>query len=110
MNTGVSEKVELFLCCRNLRDLDVFSKSDPYIKVLYKRDFTQKQYAVIGIFIFIKVAHKPNKTNSIPLSTSHSNWNSSSSQGKTFASISSTMTDKAIMTTTSALFKPRLGH
>lgn len=108
MNTGVSEKVELFLCCRNLRDLDVFSKSDPYIKILYKRDFTQKQYAVIGIFTFIKAAHKPSKMNSIPPSTSRSNWNSSSNHGKIFASISSTMTDEAIMMTTSALFKPLL--
>lgn len=50
---NLSEKVEIYLCCRNLRDLDVFSKSDPYIKVSYKRDFTQKQFAVLGTTFFI---------------------------------------------------------
>jgi hypothetical protein len=59
MNTNLSEKVEIFLCCRNLRDLDVFSKSDPYIKVSYKRDFTQKQFAVLGILSLMQDAQKP---------------------------------------------------
>ncbi len=48
-NSNISEKVELFLSCRNLKDLDVFSKSDPYVKVSYKRDFTQKVFAVLGM-------------------------------------------------------------
>lgn len=29
-------KVELFLSARNLLDMDVFSKSDPYVKVFFK--------------------------------------------------------------------------
>lgn len=61
MNVGNSEKIELYLCCRNLRDLDVLSKSDPYIKVSYKRDFTQKQFGVLGMFLVIEGVLKPNK-------------------------------------------------
>lgn len=26
----------------------MFSKSDPYVRVSYRRDFTQKQYAILG--------------------------------------------------------------
>lgn len=48
MENSTSEKIEIYLSCRNLKDLDVFSKSDPYIKVSYRKDFTQKQYAVLG--------------------------------------------------------------
>lgn len=46
--SAVSERVELFLSCRNLKDLDYFSKSDPYIKVNFRRDFNVKQYAPYG--------------------------------------------------------------
>lgn len=53
-----SMKIELFLSCRNLKDTDVFSKSDPYITVQFKRDFTQKNYSNIGILICIKVEQK----------------------------------------------------
>lgn len=42
------ERIELFLSCRSLKDLDVFSKSDPFIKVSYKRDFSQQQYMPLG--------------------------------------------------------------
>ena len=42
------QRVELFLSARNLRDLDFFSKSDPYVKISYKRDFTAKNYSMIG--------------------------------------------------------------
>jgi hypothetical protein len=31
-----SQRVELYLSCRNLLDMDVFSKSDPYIKVYFR--------------------------------------------------------------------------
>lgn len=31
-----------------MKDLDYFSKSDPYIKVYFRRDFTVKQYALFG--------------------------------------------------------------
>ena len=110
MNANISEKVELFLCCRNLRDLDVFSKSDPYIKVLYKRDFTQKQFAVIGNFLLMKDVHKLNKMNSIPLSISHFSWISSSNRGKIFASISMTMMDEEIMMTILVQFRQLLEH
>lgn len=58
---NLSERVEIYLCCRNLRDLDVFSKSDPYIKVSYKRDFTQKQFAILGNAIFTQVARRPSR-------------------------------------------------
>jgi hypothetical protein len=33
---GTSMPVELFLSGRNLLDMDVFSKSDPYIKVYFR--------------------------------------------------------------------------
>jgi Ca2+-dependent lipid-binding protein len=36
------------LSARNLKDLDVFSKSDPYIKILWKRDYTQHHFSVLG--------------------------------------------------------------
>lgn len=48
MDNNISEKIEVYLSCRNLKDLDVFSKSDPYVRVSYRRDFTQKQYALLG--------------------------------------------------------------
>lgn len=47
-NSSLSEKIEIYISARNLKDADVFSKSDPYVKVSYKRDFTQKHYAVLG--------------------------------------------------------------
>lgn len=43
-----SEKIELFISCRNLKDLDVFSKSDPYVKIHFRKDFTYKQYVPLG--------------------------------------------------------------
>jgi len=42
------ERIELYVSCRNLKDLDYFSKSDPYIKVYFRRDFTVKQYSLYG--------------------------------------------------------------
>ena len=36
------------MAARNLKDLDFFSKSDPYVKVYFKRDFNVKQYAIYG--------------------------------------------------------------
>ena len=32
-----SQKIEMFLNARGLGDLDFFSKSDPYVKVTFKR-------------------------------------------------------------------------
>lgn len=72
MNANVSERVELYLSCRNLRDLDVFSKSDPYIKLSYKRDFTQKQFAILGIPSLTQAAPKPSRMTSIQTSISRS--------------------------------------
>ena len=43
-----TEKIEIYISGRNFRDLDVFSKSDPYVKVAYKRDFTQKHFTLLG--------------------------------------------------------------
>lgn len=54
------ERIELYLSCRNLKDLDVFSKSDPYVKVSYKRDFTQNKYAVLGRTETVKNSVNPN--------------------------------------------------
>jgi hypothetical protein len=48
IDDGVSMKIEIFLSARNLKDLDFFSKSDPYIKVFFRRDFNAKQYLQIG--------------------------------------------------------------
>jgi len=48
MDNTVSEKIEIYLSCRNLKDLDVFSKSDPYVRISYRRDFLQKQYSLLG--------------------------------------------------------------
>lgn len=48
LNNNLSEKIEIYISGRSFRDLDVFSKSDPYVKVSYRRDFTQKNYAVLG--------------------------------------------------------------
>lgn len=36
------QKVEIFLSARNLLDMDFFSKSDPYIKVFFKRAPSEK--------------------------------------------------------------------
>lgn len=36
------QKVEIFLAARNLQDKDFFSKSDPYVKVYFKRGPGQK--------------------------------------------------------------------
>ena len=45
---NLSEKIEIYVSGRNFKDMDVFSKSDPYVKVSYKRDFSQKNYSVLG--------------------------------------------------------------
>lgn len=66
-----SMKIELFLSCRNLKDTDVFSKSDPYVSVQYKRDFTQKNYSILGITIFMKVEQKQSKTSWIQTTLKH---------------------------------------
>lgn len=36
------QKVEIFLSARNLLDKHLFSKSDPYVKVYFKRGPQQK--------------------------------------------------------------------
>ena len=38
-DNDVYQTIELFIAGRNLKDLDYVSKSDPYVKVSYKRDF-----------------------------------------------------------------------
>jgi Ca2+-dependent lipid-binding protein len=37
------QKVEIYLSARNLLDKDFFSKSDPYIKLYFKRDPSHKE-------------------------------------------------------------------
>ncbi len=61
------ERIELYLSCRNLKDLDVFSKSDPYVKVSYKRDFTQNKYAVLGRTETVKNNVNPNFSKNFPI-------------------------------------------
>ena len=48
MQENVFQTIELFLAARNIKDLDFFSKSDPYVKVSYRRDFNCKNYVVLG--------------------------------------------------------------
>ena len=47
-DNGVYQTIELFIAGRQLKDLDYMSKSDPYVKVSYKRDFNEKNYCFIG--------------------------------------------------------------
>lgn len=44
----LSERIEIYLACRELVDLDVFSKSDPYIKVSYRREPHHKGLTLLG--------------------------------------------------------------
>jgi len=41
-----SQKIELFVSARGLLDMDVFSKSDPYVKVFFKRSPLNKEMFV----------------------------------------------------------------
>ena len=66
-NSDLYAKIELFLSCRSLRDMDMFSKSDPYVKVAYKRDFTQQQYYPLGRTETIKNNINPNYSQSFVL-------------------------------------------
>lgn len=42
-----AQKLEVFVSARSLLDLDVFSKSDPYAKVFFKKN-PQAQFAYLG--------------------------------------------------------------
>jgi hypothetical protein len=36
------QQVELFIACRNLKDLDTFSKSDPFVRLLmFNKQYNQ---------------------------------------------------------------------
>jgi hypothetical protein len=48
MEASTFQTIELYVACRNLKDLDFFSKSDPYVKISYRRDFNCKNYLVLG--------------------------------------------------------------
>lgn len=48
MQDSLSQQIEIFLSGRNLKDKDFFSKSDPYVKVSYRRDFNCKSYIPLG--------------------------------------------------------------
>lgn len=102
-----SEKIELYISCRNLRDLDVFSKSDPYVKVSYRRDFTQNQYTVLGKFILTQVGPRPFRISSTLPTRKGSNLTSSSSPGRTSGSIYSMTMAMEIRTISSEQFRPR---
>ena len=47
MTTNESSQLELFISARGLFDMDVFSKSDPYVRVHYKNPLTQK-WSIVG--------------------------------------------------------------
>ncbi len=47
-SNSLSEKIEIYVSGRNFKDLDTFSKSDPYVKVSYRRDSNQKNYTILG--------------------------------------------------------------
>ena len=65
-SSDVFERIEIYLSCRNLKDLDVFSKSDPYVKISYKRDFTQ-QFFPLGRTETVKNNINPNFGKSFPI-------------------------------------------
>ena len=44
----VGQKVELYIQCRNLKDLDTFSKSDPQVRLLIKDGPTASTWKNIG--------------------------------------------------------------
>ena len=43
----LSSSVEIFVSCRDLKNLDTFSKSDPIVKIFMKNEKT-KQWMPIG--------------------------------------------------------------
>ena len=47
INQGPSNKVQFFISCRNLADLDIVSKSDPEVHV-FLRESKTKNYTLIG--------------------------------------------------------------
>ncbi len=48
VSNAIGQKIEIFLSGRSLCDMDVFSKSDPYVKILFKRNFNVKSFEFIG--------------------------------------------------------------
>lgn len=93
----LSEQIELFISCRNIKDADVFSKSDPYVRVSYKRDFTQKQYAILGKLHVSQVKQRPSRTSSTPTSPKPSRSTTSSNQDRTSNSSYSMMTVTVVL-------------
>lgn len=46
-DSGLSNKIRISISCRNLADMDVFSKSDPEVHV-FLRDSRARNYTLIG--------------------------------------------------------------
>lgn len=46
-DSGPANKIQIFISCRKLKDLDIISKTDPVVKVSI-RDSKQKNYTQIG--------------------------------------------------------------
>jgi copine 5/8/9 len=46
-NNGPSDKVQISISCRNLADVDTFSKSDPIVHV-YIKDSHEKEFTFVG--------------------------------------------------------------
>ena len=44
---GITEKIRLFIKCRSLADLDVFSKTDPFCEV-YLREDENEDWELLG--------------------------------------------------------------
>lgn len=47
MDSSLSKKVDIHISCRSLRDVDLFSKSDPFVIIKMKNNLTG-QWATIG--------------------------------------------------------------
>ena len=60
-------KIELFISCRNLKDMDMTSKSDPKVEVFYATDSAggRTQFQKIGETEQIKNNLNPDFANSI---------------------------------------------
>ena len=47
-DNNLSQRIEIYISCRNLKSLDILSKSDPYVKVSYRKDFSQQNFFALG--------------------------------------------------------------
>ena len=107
---GVSERIEIYLSCHNLKDLDVFSKSDPYIKISYKRDFSKNHYALLGRTETINNDLNPNFSKSFSLDYIFESRQDIKYSSRHLGSTFSTMMALATMMILSELSRPLSEH